>query len=332
MNKGFTLIETLVAIFIFVTITTALFSIIPSLYQADRYALQQTQAVDEARRGMKIMLREIREASPGQDGSYMIKSASDNELVFFSDIDQDDQTERVRYFLGDSSSSEDEQECVIYRGGGSCHIIFDDFSSGEISNAQLRIGAEGDLGSFYESISAYADGHYLSGICGAACQDCAGYFQDYHIYDVNEYVQDGMLDVFVQTNHYVDPFCDWKYENHGAIIDVILTWDQESSGNDQKLQKGVIEPTEDPVPEYVLEDEQISILSHYIQNKVDTPQKGLFYYYDQDGNEISDPQSNLEKISLVKLKLIVNVNSSAKPDDYYLESKVKLRELRLDDE
>jgi len=334
MNKGFTLIETIVAIFVIGVITTALFSIIPTLYETDRYAVQQTSAVDEARRGMKIMLRELREMRAGQDGSYMIESASDTEIVFYSDIDQDEKTERVRYFLGEISDNEQHLECVSYSDGGQCTVVFDDFSEGEITNAQLRIGSEGDLGASNEEIDIYLDGTYVGRLCNYSgeCTDCVGYFQDIQNYDVDAYIQDRRLEVRLDASYRVNDFCDWKYSNHSFIGDLTLSWDQEIAGFDQKFQKGIIEPTDDLVPEYVLEEEEVSSLSHYVQNQIDTPSKKVFTYYDIEGNEITDPQDNLERISLIGIKLIINVNSERKPNDYYLESKVKIRALSLDDE
>jgi len=334
MNKGFTLIETLVAISILGIISVALFSIIPSLYEADRYAIQQTSAVDEARRGIKVMLREIREARSGQDGSYMIEHASGNKLIFYSDIDQDDKTERIRYFLGDVSGSENIQDVVNYDDGGNSLVVFENFTFGQINSAQLQIGVEGDLGSSSEYIDITIDGYNMGRFCDSYndCQDCAGYFQDIKSFDVIDYILDDRLEIWLDSRYNVNDFCDWQHNNHSFIGNLVLTLVQEVVGSDNQFQKGTIDPTNDLIPEYDLEEEKLSIISNYVQNKIDTPQKNVFYYYDVDGNEIENPQENLEKISLIKLKLIINVNQNIKPNDYYLESKVKLRALQLDDE
>ena len=63
MSKGFTLIETLIAIAIFGLLAGALFGLIPSLYKINNYAWNQAYAIDEARRGLKVMIRGIREAN-----------------------------------------------------------------------------------------------------------------------------------------------------------------------------------------------------------------------------------------------------------------------------
>jgi len=99
MNKGFTLIEIMVAIFIFVLGMGAVFSVALHLYNTNSFLFQQSVAIGEARRGIETMLKEIREARGGQDGAYIIEIANDYEFVFYSDIDTDTAVERVRYFI-----------------------------------------------------------------------------------------------------------------------------------------------------------------------------------------------------------------------------------------
>lgn len=99
MNKGFTIIETMIAILIFILGLGTLFGMVVNLYRTQNYTLQQSQAIAEAKRGIETMTREIREATTAQDGSYIIESADDFELIFYSDIDKDEDIERVRYFV-----------------------------------------------------------------------------------------------------------------------------------------------------------------------------------------------------------------------------------------
>ena len=62
MTKSFTLVETLIAIFIFFVIMVGLSSSVVWLYRTHSYTWQQALAVDEARRGIETMVKEIREA------------------------------------------------------------------------------------------------------------------------------------------------------------------------------------------------------------------------------------------------------------------------------
>lgn len=88
--------------FIFVLGISVLFSLVVYSYRGHAYVFQQATAINEARRGVETMVKEIREAKTGEDGSYAIDQAGDFEFVFYSDIDSDDSVERIRYFLDGS--------------------------------------------------------------------------------------------------------------------------------------------------------------------------------------------------------------------------------------
>ena len=96
--KGFTFIETIITIFVFTLAMGAVMAFIIMGYRTQSYALGQARAIQEARRGIEAMVKEIREARTGEDGSYVIYNAQDNEFSFFSDIDRDLAIEKVRYF------------------------------------------------------------------------------------------------------------------------------------------------------------------------------------------------------------------------------------------
>lgn len=98
-KKGFSLIEIIVLIAIFAIIMAALSMFIFRTYRAYSYNLQQVVAINEARRGIETMIKEIREAKYGEDGSYPISEAGDFNFIFYGNIDQDSAAERIRYFL-----------------------------------------------------------------------------------------------------------------------------------------------------------------------------------------------------------------------------------------
>ncbi len=97
--KGFTLIESLMTIVILIIVLAAVTGLVSGLYRSYYYTFKQAQAIEEARRGIETMTREIREAQPGDDGSYIIEAANDYEFIFYSDIDKDKAVERIRYFI-----------------------------------------------------------------------------------------------------------------------------------------------------------------------------------------------------------------------------------------
>ncbi len=101
-QKGVSLIEAMISLAVFSMALAMLYIFYVQGSEIDRYSSEQYQAVESARRGLKTMVKELREASAGDDGSYILASADDQEIVFFSDVDADLATERIRYFLEDN--------------------------------------------------------------------------------------------------------------------------------------------------------------------------------------------------------------------------------------
>ncbi len=98
-TKGLTLIEILLALSIMVVLIIAWQSFILRSYRGISFGREQLSAIRSAQKGITIMTREIREASTAEDGSYPLEKADDNEIIFYSDIDEDQYVERVRYFV-----------------------------------------------------------------------------------------------------------------------------------------------------------------------------------------------------------------------------------------
>ncbi|MDD5144645.1 MAG: type II secretion system protein [Candidatus Pacebacteria bacterium] len=99
MRRAFTLIETLVTIAIFALTMGVVSTFIVLGYKTQSYASQQAVAIGEARKGIETLVREIREAKSGEDGSYVIEQADDYEFIFYSNIDDDSASEKIRYFI-----------------------------------------------------------------------------------------------------------------------------------------------------------------------------------------------------------------------------------------
>lgn len=98
-QKGTTLIETIMVIFIFTLALVAISAFIVNSYKTYKFNFEQIMAISEARKGIETMVKEIREAKTGDNGAYALIQAGDFEFIFYGDIDRDSQTERVHYFL-----------------------------------------------------------------------------------------------------------------------------------------------------------------------------------------------------------------------------------------
>jgi len=81
-NNGYTLAEMLTVIFVFTLVWIALAQTIMMLYRMQGFAIDQTLAVEEARRGVDQMAREIRQAVYGENGAYPIELAAGKEFIF----------------------------------------------------------------------------------------------------------------------------------------------------------------------------------------------------------------------------------------------------------
>lgn len=315
--KSFTLIETVVVIFVFALIMGAVSGAVVMLYRTYGFTWEQSLAIDEARRGIETMVKEIREARTGEDGSYSIELAGDKELIFYSDIDNDSRTERVRYFLGTVNSGNQIQECQTSVKGGTCSVSFSSFLKGTLKSAQAKISVDGDFGSSNEYAEIFADGTKLGDICKTGCSDCPGTWQGTSVFDITSKAADNYISFLADTTSRVDPSCP-----HSMKLRVEFSFTEDLAGFTHEFKKGMIEPFGDPVS-YPLEQEKISILSSYIRNV-----PPIFEYFDQNGNKIEDYPARLKDTKLMKVYLVVNADPNRPPQDFELESSVQLRNLK----
>ena len=97
--RGFSFAETIVVVSLTVLLFGTITSIIVFFYQTNASVLEQADAITSARKGVEKGMRDIREATYGDDGSYPITNAGTSTITFFSDKDHDNAIERVRYVL-----------------------------------------------------------------------------------------------------------------------------------------------------------------------------------------------------------------------------------------
>lgn len=98
-KSGFTVIELLIGIFIFLLVSELIYLFQKNVYSLNGILSDSISGQEQARKALKIMSAEIRSASPSSLGSYQISQAGNFSLTFYCDIDNDDLKERIRYFL-----------------------------------------------------------------------------------------------------------------------------------------------------------------------------------------------------------------------------------------
>jgi len=322
MNKGFTFVETIITIFVFSALIGIVANLITMAYRSHGYSLQQSIAIDEARKGIKIIAKEIREARPGDDGSYPIEKAEDKEFIFYSDVDKDGATERIRYFLGSVNSGSQTQECVTFADGGFCEVTFSNFASGTIESAQLIISVEGDFGNSLEYTVISANGTELGNLCESGCSDCAGDWQGTTVFDVTAFAATSSLKFTADAESSVNDICDWVDPNHAMKVRFEFSWTETLTDGEHEFKRGVINPTTPPI-EYPSDQERIDIITSYVRN--DPP---IFKYFDANNQEITERPARLRDTKVMELDLIININPNRTPQEFELKSAVQLRNLK----
>jgi len=330
-KKAFTLIETIVTISIFSILMGVVSALILTLYRVHSFEWQQSLAVEEARRGVEIMMKEIREAREGENGAYPIEYAGDTAFIFYSDIDNDGKTERVRYSLGDIINERFTRECQSNQKAGSCSVNATGFlrENGRIIYSTLKVTAMGDLDSGDEYLTVYVNGMPLEGrICDVGCSQCSRNFEGLKVFDITEFARTGSLNITVTSScpystreaGCVDARCGSSSSRFSFRVNMEISIIQEIQTTE--LKKGVIKAVGDP-PIYPLDQERISVITSFVRNA-----PPIFEYFDKNGNKILSYPTRLKDTKVMKLFLVVNVNPHRPPEEFQLESFVQLRNLK----
>jgi type II secretory pathway pseudopilin PulG len=98
-QKGFTIIEVTVVGVISVLLLSALFGLQQIAGENQSIISRHTNEVEIANSNMSTMVKEIRNAHYGDNGAFLVESANTQSLIFYSDINLDGDTEKIRYFL-----------------------------------------------------------------------------------------------------------------------------------------------------------------------------------------------------------------------------------------
>jgi prepilin-type N-terminal cleavage/methylation domain-containing protein len=325
--KTFTLIEMLVVIAVFGLIMAIISSSIIMLYRRQDYTMKQSIAIGEAREGLDTMIDELKEMRDGESGwSYAIEKANGNEIIFYSDIDNDGIAERVRYSLGIANINNSlTSQCSSFSAGGSCNINFNNFlQGGTVISGEVEVAVEGDVGwNNKEYVDIYGDSQELGTLCENGCYDCTGTWQDNTIYDVKDLITDNNISFIADSSSRVGRLisCDWQEPDHAFLAYFNLRWEEEAINEQGNIEKGIVEPTGFP-KEYNIDNEEVFNLSNYVTN--DT---SVFTYYDKSGLEIVDPSSRLADIKMIKIFLSIDVDETRPAESYELESTVTLRNI-----
>lgn len=97
IQSGLTLVETIIIISLFAILSLAVAESIASFYSVNAYTIAQSYQVNHARQGIESLVRDLREMTLGDDGTFPLAIMDPNEVGFYSDIDKDNSVEYVEY-------------------------------------------------------------------------------------------------------------------------------------------------------------------------------------------------------------------------------------------
>lgn len=96
---GFTLIEVLVSSAILVILAAGFIGLQYITSQHQVSAWKNYLNVEAANTSLSTLVRELRDARQSNTGAYLLETPNDQEVIFYSDYDYDDQVERIHYSL-----------------------------------------------------------------------------------------------------------------------------------------------------------------------------------------------------------------------------------------
>ncbi len=101
-KQGMSIVELIVATSILVILMGVLSLVMIRAFYVNRFIIEQGMNVAEVQKTIRSFTAKLREAKQSDSGAYLIKSAEDEELIFYANIDDDSVTERLHYFIEDN--------------------------------------------------------------------------------------------------------------------------------------------------------------------------------------------------------------------------------------
>lgn len=100
--KGFTLVETIIVVFMFTILTLGVSAVTITIFKSYRQQSQSLNNIDQVTMISSRFASEIRNSAYGNDGSYPLNFAGSSEIIFYSS-GEGSTVNRIRYYLsGDS--------------------------------------------------------------------------------------------------------------------------------------------------------------------------------------------------------------------------------------
>ena len=151
-NGGFSFVEMIVVIALFTILMAAVGDAIVSFYRYNSYTIEQAYEINNTRSAMKSVIRDIREMTFADDGTFPLVIQGEYEIGFYSDIDRDDSVEYLEYELATTTLYK-----RVYNATGSPPVY--DATPSEtyiISEYVQNLGQGVDMFEYYDTNGALA--------------------------------------------------------------------------------------------------------------------------------------------------------------------------------
>ncbi|MAZ56267.1 hypothetical protein CL653_00540 [bacterium] len=98
-SAGLSLMEVVVVSALFALMMGVVMGGVQYMYKQNAYTISQAYQVQNARKGVTSLVRDIREMTHSDNGAFPLSVMDEHEIGFYSDIDRDDSVEFVKYEL-----------------------------------------------------------------------------------------------------------------------------------------------------------------------------------------------------------------------------------------
>ena len=106
LQSGMTLIELMVSVALFTLLMLVVTTSIQQMYIYNAYTFAQAYQVQNARLGMQALIRDVREMTFADNGTFPLAVMDADEIGFYSDIDRDNSVEYVTFGFNGTSTIE----------------------------------------------------------------------------------------------------------------------------------------------------------------------------------------------------------------------------------
>lgn len=117
----------IVTLAIFMIVMATIVNSILIFYRANANSLEQSLQIENARRGIELFVRDVREATYGDNGAYPLAAIATSSMVFYSDTDADGAIEQIRYSLSGHrlyrNVTDPSGNPLAYTGGGTTSTV-----------------------------------------------------------------------------------------------------------------------------------------------------------------------------------------------------------------